>query len=836
VTAAEPAAATAASDAVLALPVVDALAPQWRQLLATAAEADAAATGSAAAAANTGADTGADSGAPASLAQLREMLDALSRLSADGDVIVAALLHDLPHWRARVEPQLAKSWPTVATLLEGQRAAAQVWTLHAAQHNGRNAEGLRRLLLVMVKDLRVVPVLLARQLALLRSAGKRPEAERRALAQLTRDIHAPLANRLGIWQLKWELEDLAFRHLEPETYQKIARLLDEKRGDRERYIEQVKRELGAALKAQGVEAEVAGRPKHITSIWKKMQKKGVPIGELYDLRAVRVMVKDIPSCYAALGVTHALWAPISSEFDDYIARPKANDYRSLHTAVVGPEGKTLEVQIRTDDMHAQAELGVAAHWRYKEGRAAPADAGLDRKIEWMRRLLESGRDEQSADGGAGAQDNLSSAFDAELIEDRIYTLTPQGDVVDLPNGATPLDFAYHVHTMVGHRCRGAKVDGRIVPLDYKLRSGERVEILTAKTAEPRRDWLVVANGFLASSRSRDKVRAWFHKLDRARNLQAGREMLEKELRRLSLLNADLTPMLAKFHVESIDDLFVLVALGDAGPHQIGRALLDHERAQHDAAAQAADAGCGFGLHRRRRRQPAGADRALLPAAAGRTDRGLSHPQSRRQRASRRLRRVPAALGRAAAARAGSGMGPRRQQPYRSGVGGSARPALAAQGSQQPHRQGRCARAVDQYRSRRRRPRASALATARARPRAINATARADRADPGGGRRAPGLIEALPVGIICSRGLREGLVRRSLWKELVERACGRGFSPEALRTGLQLRDVCKSEPEPISKSKVRWIRSFCRHSGERRNLVFQRFCKKSGSRRSPGRRL
>lgn len=556
--------AAAPLDVLLALPPVAALGAPWRQALAQAA--------------------GPEPLPDEVLAQLGDTLAALARLNADGDVVLATILHDLPAWRARIEPQLAKTWPTVATLLEGQRAAAQVWTLHAADAGGRNAEGLRRLLLVMVKDLRVVPVLLARQLALMHAAGRRPEAERRALAQLTRDIHAPLANRLGIWQLKWELEDLAFRHLEPETYQKIARSLDEKRGDRERYIEQVKRELGDALKAQGVEAEVAGRPKHITSIWKKMQKKGVPISELYDLRAVRVMVKDVPSCYAALGAVHALWTPIPSEFDDYIARPKRNDYRSLHTAVVGPEGKTLEVQIRTHDMHAQAELGVAAHWRYKEGRSAPADAALDRKIEWMRRLLDGGRDDADHDHDHDNGRGLANAFDSELIEDRIYTLTPQGDVIDLPSGATPLDFAYHVHTMVGHRCRGAKVDGRIVPLDYKLRSGERIEILTAKTAEPRRDWLVAANGFLASGRSRDKVRAWFHKLDRARNVQAGREMLEKELRRLSLLQADLAPMVAKFNVPSVDDLHVLVALGDVGPHQVGRALLDHERSRQDAAA------------------------------------------------------------------------------------------------------------------------------------------------------------------------------------------------------------------------------------------------------------
>jgi len=573
----------------LRLPALAGLTPAWRALLTRAVEAPdlsappAASTLQSAAHAKPAEAVEQGPAFEAPLAELADTLDALSRLSADGDVLVAAVLHDTPAWAARLGAALEAQWSGVAVLLDGQRAAAQVWGLHAAHGGPRNAEGLRRLLLVMVKDLRVVPILLARQLARLRAAGALPEDERRALARLTRDIHGPLANRLGIWQLKWELEDLAFRLLEPETYQRIARLLDEKRGDRERYIGTVERLLGEALRAQGIEAEVAGRPKHITSIWKKMQKKNAPIGELYDLRAVRVMVKDVPACYAALGVVHALWAPVPSEFDDYIARPKANDYRSLHTAVIGPEGKTLEVQIRTHDMHAQAELGVAAHWRYKEGRSAPADAGLDRKIEWMRRLLESGRDGEGERDDAG----LTGAFDSDLVEDRIYTLTPQGDVVDLPLGSTPLDFAYHVHTMVGHRCRGAKVDGRIVPLDYRLRSGERVEILTAKTPAPRRDWLVAANGFLASGRSRDKVRAWFHKLDRARNLQAGKEMLDKELRRLSMLGADLAPVLPRFNAASVDDLYVAVALGDAGPHQVGRALLDHEREQQEQQKKAA---------------------------------------------------------------------------------------------------------------------------------------------------------------------------------------------------------------------------------------------------------
>jgi len=512
-------------------------------------------------------------GAPDAPDILADTLGSLATLGADGEVAAAAILHALPALRAPLQARVEREFPGIAALLEGQRAAAQVWSLHAERHGGGNSEGLRRLLLAIVRDLRVVPILLARHLARLRHAARLPEERRRELAQLTRDIHGPLANRLGIWQLKWELEDLAFRYLEPATYQQIARLLDEKRSGRERYIEQVKATLREALSAQGLRAEVAGRPKHIYSIWKKMQKKNAPIGELYDLRAVRVLVDDVPACYAVLGVVHALWSPVPGEFDDYIARPKRNDYRSLHTAVIGPEGKTLEVQIRTHEMHAQAELGVAAHWKYKEGGKS-ADAAMEKRIAWMRQLLEAPAEE----GG------LMRALDSELAEDRVYVLTPKGEVIDLPQGATPLDFAYHVHTEVGHRCRGAKIDGRIVPLDHVLRSGDRVEILTGKVAEPRRDWLVQSNGFLASARSREKVRSWFHKLDRARNLQAGRELLDKELKRLGLGKAELAPVLAKFNVAADDELYVLVALGDVGPHQVGRALLEHERAQAEPEA------------------------------------------------------------------------------------------------------------------------------------------------------------------------------------------------------------------------------------------------------------
>jgi len=510
---------------------------------------------------------------------LADTLDSLALLSADEGVIVAALLFDLPVLRAHLaELPLGPAAAAVAGLLDGQEAADQVWALHAGRDAGRNSEGLRRLLLSIIHDLRVVPILLSRQLACMRAADKLPDEERRALAQLTRDIHAPLANRLGIWQLKWELEDLAFRFLDPDTYRHIAREVDETRVARERYVEAVKKKLSAALAEQGIRGEVSGRPKHIYSIWRKMQKKHLAFEQLYDLRAVRVMVDDVGACYAALGAVHALWTPIPSEFDDYIARPKANDYRSLHTAVIGPEGRTIEVQIRTHEMHAQAELGVAAHWKYKEGSKG-AEKAFDRKITWMRQLLEQAQD-------PGNPEDLAGALDAELVEDRVYALSPKGEVMDLPAGATPLDFAYQVHTMVGHRCRGAKVNGRIVPLGYKLRSGDRVEILTGKEADPRRDWLLLSNGFLASARSREKVRSWFHKLDRARNVQAGRELLERELKRLGLQQADLMVAARKFHADSVDDLYIQVALGDTGPNQVSRALLEAEKAAQAPAVPA----------------------------------------------------------------------------------------------------------------------------------------------------------------------------------------------------------------------------------------------------------
>ncbi len=499
---------------------------------------------------------------PVDQAECADVLDLLAMLGCDAPTQAAALWFAL----SRVDPALWQAEAPrlsgeIRRLVEGQQAAEQVWALHAQRAPGGGSEGLRRLLLAIIRDLRVVFVLLARQLARLRDAASLPEAERMELARLTRDIHAPLANRLGIWQLKWELEDLAFRHLQPDTYRRIAKLLDERRADREAFIRESLDELGRALEAAGVRAELAGRPKHIYSIWKKMQRKNLEFAELYDIRAVRVLVDTVADCYAALGVVHTLWPHLPREFDDYLARPKGNGYRSLHTAVIGPRGRTLEVQIRTHEMHRANELGVAAHWRYKEGGGA--DAEFEAKIAWMRKLLETRGEDEGA---------LAADLKTELMEDRVYLLTPKGEVVDLPRGGTVLDFAYHVHTEVGHRCRGAKVNGRIVPLTFQPQSGDRVEILTAKQAEPSRDWLSPHHGYLNSSRARDKVRAWFRRLAHDANLAVGRVMFERELKRLALPEVDLAKLPAHFHLKTQDELLVALALNEISTGQVARAL------------------------------------------------------------------------------------------------------------------------------------------------------------------------------------------------------------------------------------------------------------------------
>jgi GTP pyrophosphokinase len=398
-------------------------------------------------------------------------------------------------------------------LLQGHVEARKVWPLYQARQSGGSAEGIRRLLLVLIKDVRVVLILLAEQLVLMRGLSKLDTPERLQIARVTSDVHAPLANRLGVWQLKWELEDLAFRYQQPDTYKRIAKLLDERRSDREGYIQRFIAKLEAAMREAGIAAEVKGRPKHIYSIYKKMQKKNLAFDELFDVRAVRLLVNDLSACYAALGVVHSQFQYIPGEFDDYIANPKGNNYRSLHTAVIGEGGKTVEIQIRTQEMHEHAELGVAAHWRYKEGGNSAAE--FERKINWMRQLLDA-REETNDDA------SLEAGFSTALLEDHVYVLTPKGEVLELPAHSTVLDFAYLVHTAVGHRCRGAKVNGRIVPLTHQPASGDRVEILTGKDPTPNRNWLDSQAGYLNSPRARGKVRAYFNQLDLAHNLSAGR--------------------------------------------------------------------------------------------------------------------------------------------------------------------------------------------------------------------------------------------------------------------------------------------------------------------------
>jgi GTP pyrophosphokinase len=442
-------------------------------------------------------------------------------------------------------------------------AIRSLQTLHRSETSPEQVDNVRRMLLAMVEDVRAVVIKLAERIACLREAKKADEETRVLMAQEITNIYAPLANRLGIGQLKWELEDLAFRYLHPDTYKQIAKQLDEKRLDRERYIREFVQSLRDGLKEAGVEAEVYGRPKHIYSIWRKMQKKHLEFNELFDVRAVRVVTKRLQDCYAALGIVHTHFHHIPREFDDYVANPKPNGYQSIHTVVVGPEGKTVEIQIRTDQMHQDAELGVAAHWRYKEGAQAANKANnFEDKIEWLRKLL--AWQEDLSESGSLLEDLRSQVF-----EDRVYVFTPKGDVIDLPAGATPLDFAYHVHSMIGHRCIGAKIDGRIVPFTYALQTGDQVEVITQKEPNPSRDWMNPNSGFLRSSRARAKVATWFRKLDRDKNIAAGKELLEKELDRhnLTLSKVDKV-VLERFHAEELEDLLAGIGSGDIRINQL----------------------------------------------------------------------------------------------------------------------------------------------------------------------------------------------------------------------------------------------------------------------------
>lgn len=424
----------------------------------------------------------------------------------------------------------------------------------------QQSDALRKMLLAVVSDVRLVLVRIAEQLFRLREARDAPRDIQQSLALETREIYAALASRLGVWQLKWELEDLAFRYVDPDTYLSIAKALNEKRTEREDFIEAVKIQLQAELQSNGIDADISGRPKHIYSIYRKMQRKDRGLDSLYDIRAVRILVEDVNECYAALGIVHNLWSYIPGEFDDYIANPKENDYQSLHTAVVGPDGKTVEVQIRSHDMHNHAELGVAAHWRYKEGGAPPA--AFDQKIRFLRQLLEP------ADDAADLLDQIREDF----FEDRVYAVSPKGDVVELPANATPLDFAYHVHTQVGHRCRGAKINGRIVPLTHHVQNGDQIEIITGSQAQPSRDWLSPKLGYLAGARARSKVRNWFRLQDRDQHLRQGREILDRELARLSEKDVPTDDIAKKLKQKDTEALCVSLGAGDLTSASIATAL------------------------------------------------------------------------------------------------------------------------------------------------------------------------------------------------------------------------------------------------------------------------
>ncbi|HEY7239869.1 MAG TPA: bifunctional (p)ppGpp synthetase/guanosine-3',5'-bis(diphosphate) 3'-pyrophosphohydrolase [Burkholderiales bacterium] len=450
----------------------------------------------------------------------------------------------------------------IAGLAEGVERLYQLRVAtraHSAESAVSQNEVLRKMVLGMVEDVRVVLIRLASRTQTLRWFAKNPSPERNEYAKETLDIYSPLANRLGVFQLKWELEDLSFRYLEPELYKRIAQMLDERRVERQQYIADAIATLARELETAGVKGEISGRPKHLYSIWNKMRNKGLDFSQVYDVRALRVIVPEIKDCYTALGVVHNLWQPIPKEFDDYISRPKGNLYQSLHTAVVGPAGKTLEVQIRTEEMHRHAEYGVAAHWQYKE--KAKTSRQFEQKIAWLRELL-AWRDEVA---------DWSKARDTRL-DDTVYVLTPQGKVIDLPAGATPVDFAYALHTDLGHRCRGAKVDGHIVPLDTPLASGQRVEIVSAKSGGPSRDWLNAERGFVKSPRARQKIRQWFNAQAIQQSVAAGREQVEKTLRRERAANANLDQLAAKLGFKAPDELFAAVARDEVNLRQLHSAL------------------------------------------------------------------------------------------------------------------------------------------------------------------------------------------------------------------------------------------------------------------------
>lgn len=503
--------------------------------------------------------------------------ETLAELHLDAPSIAAALLHDVPEDVGVPITEIeARFGSEVAKLVDGVTKLSKMHWWHVEGEGPPRdkkrvdeqavwAENMRKMFLAMAEDIRVVLIKLADRLHNMRTLDALPEPKRRRIAQETMEIYAPLANRLGIWQVKWQLEDLAFRHLHPEEYRDIAAKLAARRAQRERYIARVVEILKKELADAGVQAEVSGRPKHIYSIWRKMQRRNADISQIYDLLAVRILVNTVAECYQVLGIVHQRWHPLPGQFDDYIASPKESLYQSLHTTVLCLDGKPLEIQIRTHEMHRVAEYGVAAHWRYKEG--VRQDHKFDAKVAWLRQLMDWQKDVVG-----GAQEFVDS-LKTDLFEDQVYVFTPRGEVKELPNGATPLDFAYRVHTEVGHKCVGAKVNGRMVALDYKLKNGDIVEIITAKGSKgPSRDWLNPNLGYIKTANAREKIRQWFRRQQRHENISRGRELIEKELKRLGLDQISLEDIAATFRYEKVDDFLAAVGYGDIHPHQVSMKL------------------------------------------------------------------------------------------------------------------------------------------------------------------------------------------------------------------------------------------------------------------------
>jgi len=503
-----------------------------------------------------------------------EVARLLAELGLDHHAVAAGLLHDVVEDTEWTVDDLREHFDAeIAYLVDGVTKLAYIDTMSKASGRdmeAQEAESLRKMFLAMVDDVRVVLIKLADRLHNMRTLSSLSQERRERIALETLEIFAPLANRLGIWQMKWELEDLGLRHYDPDVYYQIAGLLDEKRPERETYIQKVSAELQARLRLEGVAAEVEGRPKHIYSIYRKMRRKDVEFDQIYDVRGLRIIVDSVQDCYAALGIIHSLWRPIPGQFDDFIATPKDNMYQSLHTAVVGPDGRTIEAQIRSREMHRRAELGIAAHWRYKE--QAKRDVAFENKVAWLRSLMDWRSDVEDAR-------EFIDTLKSDVLEDRVYVFSPMGKVLDLPAGSTPIDFAYYIHTEVGHRCRGARVNGRLVPLTYKLQNGDQVEIITAKRGGPSRDWMSRHLGYTGSARSRQKIRRWFRDQNREENIAFGREQLRRELKRLNLADSIRYQEIAELYdYPSLDDFFAAIGFGDLNSQRVAARVLQSLRA------------------------------------------------------------------------------------------------------------------------------------------------------------------------------------------------------------------------------------------------------------------